>query len=945
MDRKIARQQFAARLRDLLDSGRGAELPTKYSTGVSAREGLAIKVGRGDRTIRTWISGEALPRQAQLAQTLDFLFGTELEHDEDREALTALWRRAKGLDRPSLIWSGEIAELPFDELAVLWAAAEADSVVNEPWLRRLFGPRAPLLQERLLEKEIDYRAFTAATDPGLARKLRKLVVDAIADEVVGGAPILLRLAPLLDTQESQESIKARRKDVITGVLMRLQELRRTPREILARLRELLSDARSTGDDSFLAGNLVNLYAQMSGDLAEMELNDLILKHADLSDVAMHNTDLRGARLADCVLADTFGSVWQVGFSGDDRAVLASSVTGQVRAFGIETATTLQIYGLQIDQQHKGWSFGFAHGYQRVASAGGDGNILVWDDRGNLKSTLSGHQSRVRAVAILPDRSIISCSEDSHVYRWRTTFRGGQKTELYSHNDRATTLALAPSNDLVASGAGDGEIIFYNLETGETQRVAAHSKEVRCVRFSRDGARLVSIADDHQVRIWDVAQRSCIAEFTCPSAAKSACFLGDSHDDVMVGSDDGFVSIWRLSEDMPRWRWEAHSNLVRSVASSSDGRLVATGGDDQTVQIWRLNDRPERSPTLLRSYPGYLSQARAVAFTPSGELASAHDDGQIHLWELDGGKTRSVQQFKAHTGRIWSLGLLDRGELLVSAGEDGVINVWDSPDSGPCQTWLGHEYRVFAIACRDHPSVLVASAGSDKTVRLWELGQESAIQVLAGDVGHSRRVRDVTFAPSGSRMVSVGEDGQVIVWEEYGRDWQPEMRVTEERPVTSARFTPNGLSVVYVTDAGELVVWSFDAPERRRLKLSCRPLLTLSISHNGRRAVVGSEDGMVHPVDLETLQSDPGIQAHGDWVEQVLFSPDSTVFATASDDQEVHVYDSDSRELVIGPLKALRPYEGLRIDRVSGIDDADHAKLLVLGATSSSPTFFSPQERR
>lgn len=944
MDRETARAEFSRLLKLYLDSGQRAQ---PYRPGIderTSRDALAEALGRTTRAIRTWTGNKELPLQPELEGLIMFLFGEAPEDKEAANELIRLWRRARGLDRPSSRWSGVPSELPADELGLLWAVAEAEITVDDAWLRRLYGSKALELRARLVEKDLDPLSVRRTSDPELALQFRTTVIEGIADEVLAGKPALLSLVPLLDTREPQDAVKARRERVVGGVLKRLSALGLTPSTVSPRLTELVALARTNANDGFLAGNVINLLSGARGNLSQQDLTGLIIRHAHLGEVVMHDADLSGSRLIDCILADTFGSIWQVGFREGDREVLASSVTGQVRVFGVATATTSQVYGIRAGEHHRGWSFGFAEGHGLVASAGGDGQVLVWDQRGVLDSRLLGHQSRVRAVAILPDRSIVSCSEDREVYRWRRTFAGGQGAALYRHNDRATTLAVDAEGTLIVSGAGDGELIFHALTEDRTDRLRAHAGEIRCVRLSQDGACGVSIGDDREVRIWDATSRRLLTSFPVPTASKAVCFLGPSREDVLVGADDGEISIWRPPYRTAESRWVAHSNLVRSVASSSDGSLVASGGDDQTLQVWRLSDGTGRAPTLLRSYPGYLSQVRALAFVPSGQLASAHDDGQIHLWDLRAGEPTSIRPIKAHKGRIWSLGLLRNGELLVSAGEDGEIHAWAAMDPSPLQTWRGHEYRVFAVACRDNPTTLVASAGSDKSVKLWRLGEDAAIQTLAGEVGHGRRVRDVTFRPDGLQLASAGEDGRVIVWAEQAGQWVKVDSVTEERPVTSARFTPDGRVLVYVTDAGDLVAWEVAQGDRRRLALGTRPLLTVSISPDGSQAVAGSEDGQLHPVTLPRLEAMPAIAAHTDWVEQVLFSPDGAMFATASDDQEIHIYDALSRELAVGPLKARRPYEGLRIDRLSGLDTAELEKLLALGAIPSE-AWKPAQERR
>src|SRR5436853_181402 len=76
-----------------------------------------------------------------------------------------------------------------------------------------------------------------------------------------------------------------------------------------------------------------------------------------------------------------------------------------------------------------------------------------------------------------------------------------------------------------------------------------------------------------------------------------------------------------------------------------------------------------------------------------------------------------------------------------------------------QTLEGHSRMVNSVAFSPD-SARLASASSDKTVKIWDVSSGKCLQTLEG---HSRRVNSVAFSPDSARMASPPYDKPVDIW--------------------------------------------------------------------------------------------------------------------------------------------------------------------------------------
>jgi WD40 repeat protein len=229
--------------------------------------------------------------------------------------------------------------------------------------------------------------------------------------------------------------------------------------------------------------------------------------------------------------------------------------------------------------------------------------------------------------------------------------------------------LVRCGDMLISGSYDCSLIWQNADSGVVVRTVtdAHSRWIRMLAISPDEARIVSVGDDMQTRLWDAATGKCLAIWG----------------DYELKTPHGFPSMLYAVTFSPDGKWIATGDrtgrvLVRDAANGEIARTLET----PVMYTWDPRAR-RHSIGGIRSL-AFSHDSTQLAVGGMGQVGNIdHLEGvsRIEIFNWQSGERRFEIEDSKHKGLVEALHFGPGDSFLVAAGGDqnGFVSVYNMGD--------------------------------------------------------------------------------------------------------------------------------------------------------------------------------------------------------------------------------------------------------------------------
>jgi WD40 repeat protein len=504
------------------------------------------------------------------------------------------------------------------------------------------------------------------------------------------------------------------------------------------------------------------------------------------------------------------------------------------------------------------------------------------------ASFQAHATNVTATFFSPDSKWV-VSQDAaglaKVWDWEAE---EQVFAFGSSSNRAGWIAFHPSGSQLAAAMGTNGVSVWSTADWQTPTnlqvgLAVPSVPLPAQPLTRSSTTL-SPSDGERagVRGRSGATTNGQPLFTLHPQGGEVTTLAYSPDGhrLVTGGADGTVAVWDSAFGQQLNRLETTNQPIRRVAVSPDGqRLVAVA--ERAAWVWDL-----QSGKQLRSFPddsvGPTSQIVATFADDTGEnFATVDATGQFvlrhegappqHLITIQGSQPTLVR-------RVF---FGPDSHLAINAGEDNTARLWELP--GGAERLTINE-RVHQVSFNADGSKMV-TLGTQNWVTVWDLTKRRKLKVLRG---HERMVQSAAISRDGRLVATGDEGGKVKVWSaSLGREF-----VEDDVCQNIAVYSPDGQRIASDPDC-----WIVQSSQSGRVLLRVVPanelIMAMAFSPDGHRIVTAGSHKSAKVWDVDSGRLLLTLRGHRRQVYRVAYSRDGRFIATGSVDGTARIWDAHS----------------------------------------------------
>jgi WD40 repeat protein len=283
---------------------------------------------------------------------------------------------------------------------------------------------------------------------------------------------------------------------------------------------------------------------------------------------------------------------------------------------------------------------FSPDSKTIVTATDDNSIKLWQTKGTLQATLTGHTAKIRNAIFNPSgQLIVSASDDKTLKVWQ---KNGQLLhDLKELSGKITTVSLSPNGKIIASASTEGTVKLLKINGEELSSLKVERGWITSTSFSPDGQIIAAAGTDGIVKLWSLTK---VVEKM------------QKQQPITASTDIKLIRTLQMESDK-----------IMTVTFSRDGAMLAAASAGGTARIWSKDG----TPLSILKHTGGLTN---ISFSPDSQmLLSASTDKMVRLWNIDGTLLKTL---KGNKDAVWSASFSPDGKAIASASADGTVMLWN-----------------------------------------------------------------------------------------------------------------------------------------------------------------------------------------------------------------------------------------------------------------------------
>lgn len=319
-----------------------------------------------------------------------------------------------------------------------------------------------------------------------------------------------------------------------------------------------------------------------------------------------------------------GAVRDVAWSADSTRLLAASYDGAARLWGIGTNDSARF---RWPHDSPVQTVALSADGQRLAVLGLTGEARIWSAAHDAPLILT-HPKRALAAAWLDAETLATIASDDQVRTWNSMTGQLLHSVPIEGNVRERSIErFSPDGTLFALALTRRPSAIWRVTDGKRQFDLGDLR-VGAIAFSAN-SKWVSANNETGIRVWDTRAGTATGGPIKGATDATAIAVDSLGTRVAVAAGDFSATIYAYPSGRVLVKSLQHAGVIRDLAFTGDGRILATASQDGTLRLWDAATGEPAAPPLEHNAWVLKLDARADGFA----FATGANDGFARIWEI------------------------------------------------------------------------------------------------------------------------------------------------------------------------------------------------------------------------------------------------------------------------------------------------------------------------
>ncbi|OWF46478.1 WD repeat-containing protein 16 [Mizuhopecten yessoensis] len=392
--------------------------------------------------------------------------------------------------------------------------------------------------------------------------------------------------------------------------------------------------------------------------------------------------------------------------------------------------------------------------------------------------------------------ILGINVDTNRFQFLGPKGGHNSKKAENFQCGVTALAHLPGNQEMLVGSGNGEVALVtylkhkdNLSNFFAFQFYVGMSNSQIYRFTYTDFACELVKSSHHGPVTDIV---------FPSRSN----------ELFVTSQLGQIRFWLLKTGQELLRQTVANITCTSVALTEDGSKIYTAWNDGKIRGYGFvkGKGGAALKLMFTIHDAHSNGVTALTCTPDGHcILSGGGEGQVRVWSIshDFCTTSLEHNMMEHKGSVSDIRISKNGKSCVSSSHDGTTIIWDLEKKRRSQIVFAN--TLFKCVCFNKEENQIMTSGTDRKLVYWDVSSGSQVRELDGSASGSINAMDIT---ADGNVVATGGDDKILKLWDYKRAEIISVGIGHSGNITKIKVSPGNTHIVSVSEDGAILVWKF-----------------------------------------------------------------------------------------------------------------------------------------